>query len=205
MDVEQRIVQMIDEAQGWEKACLLLIAREGEKSEDFPQSPIELLLQGAIHAYQIWPDSPKFRANKSYSDSKLTIKIYCLPGETFETMVDTPPAAYPYKEILIFPQVVIGKYRVDFLAAYSLKDGYHTEVNRYFLAIECDGHEFHEKTKEQAARDKARDRFLISQNVPVMRFSGSEIWASPQACVMEIVYYFEKMAQINSEKRSIPQ
>lgn len=44
------------------------------------------------------------------------------------------------------------------------------------LAVECDGHDFHEKTKEQARRDKSRDRILISHGIHTIRFTGSEIF-----------------------------
>lgn len=54
------------------------------------------------------------------------------------------------------------------------------------LAIEVDGHEFHEKTKEQAARDKSRDRKLVRLGFHVLRFSGSEVFASPVGCWKEI-------------------
>lgn len=55
-----------------------------------------------------------------------------------------------------------------------------------FLAIECDGHDYHERTKEQAARDKSRDRALVAAGFSVLRFTGSEIWHRPDQCVDEI-------------------
>lgn len=45
-----------------------------------------------------------------------------------------------------------------------------------FFAIECDGHDFHEKTKEQAQRDKKRDRDITTSGMIIMRFTGSEIY-----------------------------
>jgi len=79
-------------------------------------------------------------------------------------------------------QIVVGDYRVDFLFA--------TQPDRdglpHFIAVECDGHEFHEKTKEQAARDKRRDRYLVDQGIQVVRFAGSEIWARPSECASEV-------------------
>ena len=42
--------------------------------------------------------------------------------------------------------------------------------------IECDGHDFHEKTKEQAIKDKKRDRNFVTAGYVVMRFTGSEIY-----------------------------
>ena len=49
------------------------------------------------------------------------------------------------------------------------------------LIVECDGYEFHDRTKQQAQRDKSRDRDLQSLGVPVF-FTGSEIWADPFKC-----------------------
>lgn len=85
---------------------------------------------------------------------------------------------------LTAPQVRIGKYKVDFLLSYRRRS--ETEDKLYHVAIECDGHEFHEKTEEQARHDKARDRWLQSQDIKVMRFTGSEIWEDPHACVASI-------------------
>lgn len=74
------------------------------------------------------------------------------------------------------------KYRVDFLV---------TATNKidYKIIIECDGHDFHEKTKEQAAKDKKRERFLTSAGYTVFRFTGSEIWKDPLGCLMEVLKY----------------
>ncbi|SEO09061.1 Protein of unknown function [Terribacillus saccharophilus] len=71
-------------------------------------------------------------------------------------------------------------YRVDFLITCQVDE------KNYHFAIECDGHDFHEKTKEQAARDKSRDRELASIGYRVIRFTGSEIWNAPTKCVIEI-------------------
>ncbi len=54
------------------------------------------------------------------------------------------------------------------------------------VAIECDGHEFHEKTKEQAKRDKAKDRYLQSKGWIIARFTGSEIVKDGKSVVGEI-------------------
>jgi very-short-patch-repair endonuclease len=74
-----------------------------------------------------------------------------------------------------------GKFRVDFLIA--LLDAPNKDV--VDLVVECDGHDFHERTKEQAARDKARDRSLKRAGHDVIRFTGSEIWRDPDKCATE--------------------
>lgn len=74
-----------------------------------------------------------------------------------------------------------GKYyKADFLV--SLAD------HRYGLfnyIIECDGHDFHEKTKQQVKADKKRERDFLERGYVFMRFTGSEINESPYVCARE--------------------
>jgi hypothetical protein len=56
----------------------------------------------------------------------------------------------------------------------------------FLIAVECDGHDFHEKTKEQAAADKARDREIVAAGITVLRFTGSEIWKDAEKCAQEV-------------------
>lgn len=70
-------------------------------------------------------------------------------------------------EVEIKSQFQIGKYKVDFKI-------YNTKNNRTIL-VECDGHDFHDKTKEQRAYEKSRDRFLQKNNYKVFHYTGSEI------------------------------
>lgn len=53
------------------------------------------------------------------------------------------------------------------------------------LVIECDGHDYHERTKHQAARDRSRDRDLLTAGYYVMRFTGAEIYADPCKCARQ--------------------
>lgn len=79
-------------------------------------------------------------------------------------------------------QVEAAGFRVDFAIGWNYGSQRETTV-----AIECDGHDFHEKTKQQAARDKSRDRALSLEFAKVLRFTGSEIWRDPCACAMEAI------------------
>jgi very-short-patch-repair endonuclease len=81
----------------------------------------------------------------------------------------------------IEPQVQIEQYRVDFL----LGIGAYADDLSKCVVVECDGHDWHERTKEQAAADKARDRFLAMKVARVIRFTGSEIFKSPGDCSTE--------------------
>jgi hypothetical protein len=53
------------------------------------------------------------------------------------------------------------------------------------IAIELDGHDFHERTKEQVAYRNQRDRDLLAAGWKVLHFSGSEIHRRPDECVRE--------------------
>lgn len=98
-----------------------------------------------------------------------------------------------YKLIELDPQRDVitakGKYRVDFIV--SLID---SEKPALFFAIECDGHDFHEKTKEQARNDKSRERALQEKGYIVIRFTGSEIYDDADGCAKEVLSIINKFA-----------
>lgn len=105
-------------------------------------------------------------------------------------------------DVFIEPQAIIGEYRVDFLLTWS-----ETHWEKYekanllprkasaYLVVECDGHDFHEKTKEQATRDKLRDRTLQECGYNVFRFSGSEIWKNTMKCADDALDFVQRKAQ----------
>lgn len=75
-------------------------------------------------------------------------------------------------------QVKIDRYLIDWSVHLS---------NGKKLAVELDGHNFHEKTKEQASKDKKNDRVLVSNGYTLIRFSGSDVWNNPFECCRETV------------------
>lgn len=91
------------------------------------------------------------------------------------------------------PQYNIGGYRVDFAVWTTLKPLHqlitettnHTGWKKLRLStpsrlvkyvIECDGNEFHEKTPEQAARDKRQSNEIQWRGWKIFRFTGRQIW-----------------------------
>jgi hypothetical protein len=54
------------------------------------------------------------------------------------------------------------------------------------VAIELDGHDFHEKTKEQVTARNRRDRDLQSAGWTVMHVSGSEFNSDPERVTREV-------------------
>jgi len=90
--------------------------------------------------------------------------------------------------VVCVPQVKIGKYRVDFLL---LDD---RGSKQKLTVIECDGHDFHERTKEQAARDRSRDRWFAAQGISVLRFTGSEVYNDPFGVADEVASWLARTA-----------
>lgn len=92
------------------------------------------------------------------------------------------------------PQVLIAGWRVDFLIHYPDRASFESKLNR--LIVECDGHDFHERTKAQAARDRSRDRLAQHNGLPIFRFTGSEIWRDPATCADEVLRFMERKPEV---------
>jgi len=79
-------------------------------------------------------------------------------------------------------QVKVGGSRVDFLA--TITSANNGKVSR--LAIECDGHAFHDRTPQQASRDRARDRKLLQHGVMTARFTYSDLRERPIESMVDL-------------------
>lgn len=97
----------------------------------------------------------------------------------------------------IIPQQKVEGYRVDFLIIAKFHDT-GTKVHR--IVVECDGHDFHERTKEQAQRDREMDRKLQQAGYRVFRFTGSDIFRDACKCVEEVRRYLNGLAVSDSLK-----
>jgi len=84
------------------------------------------------------------------------------------------------------PQAQIATHRVDFLLTMRLRTGPEAD-RRARLVVECDGHDWHERTPEQARRDRARDRALQARDLAVYRYTGSDVWRDVFAAAQEAV------------------
>jgi very-short-patch-repair endonuclease len=95
-------------------------------------------------------------------------------------------------KIKLIPQKQVntdsGTYYLDFLIIPQDK-----RITEFKIAIELDGHDFHEKTKQQVARDRKRERKIISKGYTMLRFTGSEVYNNPRACINEVADYLENI------------
>jgi very-short-patch-repair endonuclease len=72
------------------------------------------------------------------------------------------------------------------------------------IIVELDGHDFHERTPDQAQSDKSRDRELQALGWHVMRFTGREVLRKPGECLQEVEsLLIAKTALANAERRAM--
>lgn len=83
--------------------------------------------------------------------------------------------------VLLVPQFKIGPWRADFLLD-IIVDG----KSAARMIVECDGHDYHERTPAMAERDKRRDRGILGTGIPTFRFTGREIHRDPYGCAWEV-------------------
>jgi hypothetical protein len=112
--------------------------------------------------------------------------------------IEAATKANPIESYLVIcPECEIARYRVDFLLRLSSQEPFmeapewperlETEADRHGyitkeLVVEVDGHDFHDRTKAQASRDRERDRTLQRRDLPVARYTGSDIWRDAFRC-----------------------
>ena len=69
--------------------------------------------------------------------------------------------------------------------------------DNFVLIIECDGYEFHQKTKKQVEYDNKREYDIKLLGYDILRFSGSEIYNDVDECVIKILNYISSKGKKN--------
>jgi very-short-patch-repair endonuclease len=96
--------------------------------------------------------------------------------------------------IAVMPQYEWNGYRIDF----CLRAPWRSKM----VFIECDGHDFHERTKEQAERDRSKDRAIQAAGIPILRFTGREIWRDTSQVMVEIINFLYRNHEGSNGKNS---
>lgn len=130
-------------------------------------SPIELLMATGLFAAML---SNKHLAGEG-GDNEIACKQNVLSFDKMDFRWTVPYGVW------VYPQMRIGRYCADFVLNVR-----HYRGGAVVGVIECDGHDFHEKTKEQAQHDKVRDRYFQSLGLIVLRYTGAELFRDPIAC-----------------------
>lgn len=94
----------------------------------------------------------------------------------------TPQVVVSTPERMCRPDFIVWPKDVDLMF-----EGEAAGIRFQNIAIELDGHEFHERTKEQVTDRNQRDRSLQQAGWTVFHFSGSELVKDPERCVREVL------------------
>lgn len=99
---------------------------------------------------------------------------------------DTRPAiGDSVANLMIYPEALVRGYRADLLLFLVMP---HRGVPlSTALVVECDGHDWHERTQQQAAYDRARDRDILRGGWATIRFTGSEIHRDANQCANDVL------------------
>jgi len=112
---------------------------------------------------------------------------YCWPS------VWSPESDPPLTHgLLIVPQQPAGGRYIDFA------------VYPHRLAIEIDGHDYHERTKDQATRGKRRARDLQLLGWTVLPYTGSDVWNDPFGCCEDVNRFIARHAAGQDGQRGEP-
>lgn len=83
-----------------------------------------------------------------------------------------------------------GRYYADF--CFCIPRALKTSESAHII-VECDGHDFHEKTKKQVEYGNNRDFDLKNAGYEVIHFSGSQIYKDPFLCAEKVLMYLNKI------------
>ena len=118
------------------------------------------------------------RALVAYARAALAEKLALCESPAEEAML----AGFAALGVAVEQQVEIGAYRLDFAFVDAR------------VAVEVDGHAFHDRTPEQAQRDRARDRELVARGWTPLRFTAREVFADAPGCTRQVAAILEGKA-----------
>lgn len=129
-----------------------------------------------------------------YNSCKSPIeKIFFLSFNLVKTIRDNE-LPENYVALSAYPQYEIEtndkKFIVDFDVILECQD-YYKE-----LIVECDGHDFHEKTKKQVIHDNEREYAIKMSGYDILRFSGSQIYNNPFKVANDVFDYLLIMKEV---------
>ena len=115
---------------------------------------------------------------ESFIERRLAVALLFSEEFTFEPCEDgTGAVAEDRHGVILGQQVPVGGYRLDF--ALKRRD------SDTRIALEADGHKFHDGSPERAERDRMRDRVLLAMGWQTVRFTGRELVRDPIGCARQ--------------------
>jgi hypothetical protein len=166
-------------------------------TEEYPQFIQASEVEKAA-AYVARGRAESFRDSMAAEDVVLESPIEGIFYVWWHAVVEATSGADPMlDELLLVVQPEVDtreeRYRLDFSVALSdarlLADAAKFGLPLPQIGIELDGHDFHERTKEQVTHRNRRDRHLQRSQWVMFHFSGSELFRDPVRCVHEVTNY----------------
>ena len=151
---------VIKAMEGGESFASAELARLGASTEAIAQARARILATMSIC------ESPIEKVALAALGFMVVPGAECFPPAIHDTMSGD---SWPNKSVVICPQFVIGRYRLDFLVQVIADDG-----RKHMFAVETDGAEFHSSI-EARQRDADRDDYLKAFGIRTVRYSGSAV------------------------------
>jgi hypothetical protein len=150
-----------------------------EIADDFGQRCAETMLDFA------WFDANgSIRGDVEYAMTVALRAMNCGYGWEFDghqVVVQEWNEANDCPIVQIQPSKMLAGFRIAFAIRVS---GPNRRTMR--IAVQCDGHDFHEMSPEQAIQEKNFEKALATGRYRLMRFSGEEITDDPAKCASKV-------------------
>jgi len=112
------------------------------------------------------------------------------PFNTIPAQICRPRQPVPKGDVIICPQFNFAHYRLDFLVM-----GRRLGRQPAWLNVECDGDEFHNTNMDQWNRDQARDVYVMSCGMSVIRLPGKRIFHDPYGCAKDVADNLRELSE----------
>lgn len=160
------------------------------------RDPIMNMIAGRVFVW--WRGELDYAVGKCESPIE-ELLLLCLAAEgliagdeIYFNRLDFEPFSCGGAIVAVKPQVQIGKYRIDFQVGMwirtVLQSSDQEEWRAATILVECDGHDFHDRTKEQASRDRERDRDLQTAGFQIFRYTGADLWRDAMSHARELLH-----------------
>lgn len=155
-----------------------------ERVSNYGDTPIERLLLGSMVLSLKYLEQEWFKRVLVSSDETMAKRKAGLKAQNMNLFLGE-------NTIFVQKQTDVAGWRSDFVfnvyASWDREPDAGRKPGWDRLIVECDGHDFHERTKEQAARDRERDRDAQIAGMEIYRFTGSELWRNPLGCAGQVI------------------
>lgn len=140
-----------------------------------------------------------FECLNDYSFPHETLTICCIPDKECNSPIEK--IFYMSMNIVIIkygidmyliPQYEVvtdtKKYITDFTFLYR-ESGSNEDYSETNIIVECDGHNYHKRTKEQISYENNRELEIKNKGYDIIHFSGSQIYNNPYGCAERTIDY----------------